>query len=170
MSDAIEGRKFDLDKDRWDLVPWEVFTYVVKVLTYGARKYAAWSWLHVPNAIERYRAAALRHIMADISGELLDQETQLPHLAHAICCILFIMGVRRHEALVKTEPPIACEVRDVTTADQANEIVGELTKVVNTQSKDLREYLLTLGVKDFAEAMEEIRRLRAMCVPSLDEA
>jgi hypothetical protein len=89
---ALAGRKFDGEKARWDLVPWKAFGRVVEVLTLGARKYAAWNWVNVPNAHERYFASAHRHLFAWRSGERDDPETGLPHLAHLICCALFLIG------------------------------------------------------------------------------
>ena len=38
---------------------------------------------------ERYDDAALRHIQAYLSGELNDPESGKPHLAHALCCLMF---------------------------------------------------------------------------------
>lgn len=98
MSEAT-GRKDDQDKDRWDLLPWGPVRWVVKVLTVGAKKYADDNWQLVPNARRRYFAAALRHLTAWYEGEPNDPEDGLPHLAHAICCILFLMGHPETRAL-----------------------------------------------------------------------
>lgn len=64
------------------------------VLAYGAKKYAPKSWQTIPNLDDRYRAAALRHIMADLSGEALDPESGLPHLAHAATSLMFVLENR----------------------------------------------------------------------------
>ena len=55
---------------------------VAWVSTFGAEKYAAHSWLNVPNASERYEDAIHRHILAQASGEVNDPESGLPHAAH----------------------------------------------------------------------------------------
>lgn len=91
------GRKFDQDKLRYDLLPFRGMDEVVRVLTYGARKYAPDNWRHVPDADRRYIAAALRHISAYTQGLTLDEETDMHHLAHAICCLLFILTVDAEE-------------------------------------------------------------------------
>ena len=83
------GIKHDKEKDRWDLLPIQPIIYVVKVLTFGAKKYAPDNWKNVTPYKDRYYAAAMRHITAWRSGKLLDKETNLPHLAHAICCLIF---------------------------------------------------------------------------------
>ena len=86
-----EGQKHDQDKLRWDLLPVEEIEEIVKVLTYGVKKYEANSWQLVPNAIERYYAALLRHIVDWRKGEDLDEESKLKHLSHAATNIIFLL-------------------------------------------------------------------------------
>jgi len=86
-----EGVKYDVQKDKWDLLPIYEIEQVVKVLTLGAVKYAPDNWQKVEPYRDRYYSACLRHIVAWRKGEVFDKETKLPHLAHAICCLLFIM-------------------------------------------------------------------------------
>ena len=86
-----EGIKFDCEKPRWDLLQYEEVEAVVRVLTNGAKKYADDNWKKVEPYDKRYFAAAMRHIVAWNKGEILDDEDKEPHLAHAICCLLFIM-------------------------------------------------------------------------------
>lgn len=85
-----EGVKFDSGKPDWALAQWRTLDAYVRVLTFGARKYAPDNWRKVPNLRARYFAAAMRHVMAWWRGELLDPETGEPHLAHAICCLAFL--------------------------------------------------------------------------------
>jgi hypothetical protein len=87
-----EGRKDDQDKARWDLLPWDAAEQVVEVLTFGARKYAPDNWRHVPEPQNRYFAAAMRHLVAWRNGQQDDPETGLPHLAHATCCLMFLLS------------------------------------------------------------------------------
>lgn len=86
------GIKFDSDKAQWTLVPFKALEQVVDVLTIGAKKYAPDNWKKVPNARQRYIDAAFRHMSAYASGEKLDNETGKNHLAHAICCMLFLLA------------------------------------------------------------------------------
>ena len=97
----MQGIKYDQDKDRWDLVPWAEFKEVVKVLTYGAKKYKDDNWQNIEDPKKRYLAACQRHITAWIIGEKLDQESTFHHLAHAICCLLFLMWFDSKEAIRK---------------------------------------------------------------------
>jgi hypothetical protein len=86
-----EGVKHDGGKRQWALLPWREVGLVADVMTLGARKYSADNWMHVPAAERRYFEAAMRHITARQAGEIHDPETKKPHLAHAICCLLFWM-------------------------------------------------------------------------------
>ena len=89
--DVEQGRKDDSSKLRYSLLPVGTVNQVVQVLEFGSKKYADHNWQKVPSANTRYYDAALRHIDAWFSGELKDSETGLPHLAHAICCLMFLM-------------------------------------------------------------------------------
>jgi len=93
VADVAPGTKHDAAKARFDLVPWRALGRVVDVLTFGARKYADWNWVHVPGARARYFAAALRHLTAYAGGEANDPESGLPHLAPAGCCVLFVLAL-----------------------------------------------------------------------------
>lgn len=86
----LVGRKFDGDKLRFDLLPWREVEQVVEILTIGAQKYDDNNWQHV-EPFTRYIAAAFRHFVAWMKGEKLDAETGKNHLAHAICCLLFLL-------------------------------------------------------------------------------
>ena len=86
-----EGKKFDTDKLDYSLMPWRAVDEVVKVLMLGAAKYQRDNWKKVPNGMRRYAAAAYRHINAMMEGEWRDVESGLPHAAHAVCCLIFIL-------------------------------------------------------------------------------
>lgn len=94
MKDALEdkelGRKFDGDKPDWSLLDLNILEDTVKVLTFGAKKYDRDNWQQVKNGEQRYYAALIRHLNAHRSGEKLDPESGLPHLAHAMCCLTFL--------------------------------------------------------------------------------
>ena len=85
------GQKQDNGKLRYDLIPVEVLESVVAVLTEGAKKYSDNNWKNVPNANNRYYAAAMRHLESWRKGDLIDKEDNLPHLSHAICCLTFLL-------------------------------------------------------------------------------
>jgi len=77
-------------KARLDLVPTAAIEQVAAVLTFGARKYGDNNWCRGARW-GRYYAAALRHVFAWWRGEDRDLETGLSHLAHAVCCLFFLI-------------------------------------------------------------------------------
>lgn len=85
------GVKHDTEKNRWDLLPMAEVEEVVEILTFGAQKYDDDNWMYVPDSRRRYFAAGMRHFVAWWNGEILDTESGKSHLAHAICCLLFLM-------------------------------------------------------------------------------
>jgi hypothetical protein len=97
------GRKHDQAKPRWDLLPVGPVLDIVRVLTFGAGKYADDNWQHVPDARRRYYAAAMRHLTAWWDGERTDEETGISHLAHAGCCLLFLAWFERAAGTAQAE-------------------------------------------------------------------
>jgi hypothetical protein len=90
MTEAT-GVKYDTDKPRWSLLPLGTIKVVLEVLEYGARKYSFDNWKRVEDAQTRYYDACMRHLDAWRSGQPDDHETGKPHVAHAVCCLLFIL-------------------------------------------------------------------------------
>lgn len=84
------GRKFDNGKLQYGLLPPLALEETVKVLTFGAIKYEPDNWQRVPDSKRRYFDALQRHVWAWKQGEQIDQESGLPHLAHAMCCLMFL--------------------------------------------------------------------------------
>jgi hypothetical protein len=89
------GIKYDQEKPDYSLVPFGALDEVVKVLTYGAKKYSRDNWKHVET--ERYQAACMRHFSSYMQGEHLDPETNIHHLAHMACSVLFLLQKRLDE-------------------------------------------------------------------------
>ena len=82
--------KYDQDKPRMDLVPPLSTVAMAKVLAFGAKKYSPNNWRKCESRT-KYMAACLRHIFTWLSGETTDPESGLPHLAHALCCLHFVL-------------------------------------------------------------------------------
>jgi len=71
-------------------IPEQVLPGVAKVLAFGAAKYAERAWEKgIP--FSRVYAAAMRHANTMARGELLDDETQLPHEWHFWCNVIFLV-------------------------------------------------------------------------------
>lgn len=72
-------------------LPWYAIREVVRVLAFGANKYAPRNW-EKGIAHSRTFAACQRHIMSYVLGEHEDPETKLHPLAHAGCEGLFALA------------------------------------------------------------------------------
>lgn len=64
---------------------------MVKVLTFGAEKYAEDNWMFVPNLRKRYFSALMRHLVSWAKGDIFDDESGLNHLHHCLCNAYFLM-------------------------------------------------------------------------------
>ena len=84
------GRKFDGGKLEYGLLPPLALEETVKVLTFGAQKYERDNWQKVPDSKRRYFDALQRHVWAWKQGEINDNESGIHHLAHAMCCLMFL--------------------------------------------------------------------------------
>lgn len=87
------GAKKDAGKPR----PWLVLAgfnsalnKVIDVASAGAEEYTDGGWVDVPNGVERYMDACMRHVLAYGQGETLDKKTGLPHLSHAAWNLLAV--------------------------------------------------------------------------------
>jgi hypothetical protein len=85
------GRKFDGGKPQYGLLPPNALRATVEILTFGAEKYEPNNWKHVPDSKRRYFDAAQRHLWDWKNGEQNDPESGKNHLAHALCCLMFLL-------------------------------------------------------------------------------
>jgi hypothetical protein len=65
------------------------------VLGFGAKKYARDSWRTVPDAIDRYFSAAMRHLALIARGETCDSDSGKPHRHHVFCNVVFLLELTR---------------------------------------------------------------------------
>jgi hypothetical protein len=93
------GQKFDSEKPRVDLLDPLALEGLAKVLTFGAKKYAAHNW-RGGISFSRLIGASLRHIFAILRGEDNDPESGLPHVDHLGCCWMFLSN------MMKTRPDL----------------------------------------------------------------
>lgn len=93
------GVKADDGKLRHSLLPQGALDEVLKALEFGAKKYAVDNWQRVEDAETRYYDAAHRHLAAYWNGESTDPESGKHHLAHAICCAMFLMWFDQNKGI-----------------------------------------------------------------------
>lgn len=106
MGTTETGVKYDNGKPQYSLLPAQALLEVVKVLTFGAGKYAPDNWRRVPEAERRYFDAANRHMWQWAMGEEYDEETKLHHLASSVSNLLFILQFRLEAQNEKTPADI----------------------------------------------------------------
>jgi hypothetical protein len=102
---ADQAMKKDAGKDRWDLLPLDCIEGMVKVLTFGANKYADNGWKKLmaddPGAVARVTASLRRHQLAiekhgltalDLNkkGKIDKDHSGLPHISHVMCNVMFL--------------------------------------------------------------------------------
>ena|SRR3990167_1261216 len=89
--------KFDNDKTDWAILPFSSIEEIVKVLKFGETKYARGNFA-VGKGLGYLRLinASIRHIIAFARGEDNDPESGLNHIAHAACCLVFLLYYIKH--------------------------------------------------------------------------
>ncbi len=105
------GNRMNVGKLPWDLVPWDAVEEVVRVIAFGAKKYAARGWEDNPLSWVETCASMTRHTVRFLLGEDRDPETGLHHMAHAACNALFLVayslrGVTTKDDRVRRATPV----------------------------------------------------------------
>lgn len=83
--------KFDHDKNPLELLPADALWVTAWVLLVGKVKYAEDNWAKGMSWRRMY-GSLLRHLFEWSIGIDKDRETGLPNLAHALCCLLFLLS------------------------------------------------------------------------------
>lgn len=71
---------------------------VAAISAFGATKYAWNGWLHVPDGLNRYTDAMVRHLIAEAEGQVVDPDSGLPHSWHTAW-----NGLARAELILRQE-------------------------------------------------------------------
>jgi hypothetical protein len=88
--EAYGAVKHDAGKLPLGLVPSELLRAVAAVMGFGANKYGRYNWCKGMDWSRVYDALQ-RHLLAWWDGEDRDPESGEPHLAHAGCCLAFLL-------------------------------------------------------------------------------
>lgn len=88
--DAYRGTKHDQGKPRLELISAIATFKKARVYTVGAEKYGVDNW-RKGIAWSRVIGACLRHLFAWLMGQDNDPESGISHLAHAACCLDFLL-------------------------------------------------------------------------------
>lgn len=100
-----DNLKKDFGKLPWHLFPYDAAEEIVKVLDFGAKKYSARGW-EVGMDWSRVYSALMRHMFAWFFRRGTDPDTGLSHLAHAGCCILFLIAYEKRKVGNDDRPTI----------------------------------------------------------------
>lgn len=84
------GIKYDSEKLKWDLLPYDVLEEVVKVFMYGIKKYEKDNWKYIADFKSRYFNALQRHIAKYAKGGRKD-DSGLSIMAHVISNAMFLL-------------------------------------------------------------------------------
>ncbi len=89
LDPKLAGR-FDQGKVDWSQLPLSALEGMVRVLEFGAKKYAKGNWAN-GGGFDHSRVfnSLMRHLVSYQGGEDLDPESGLPHLDHIMCNAMF---------------------------------------------------------------------------------
>lgn len=90
-----KGGRFDQEKVRFDLLEPHAIKELAKVFTFGAHKYADNNWIKYGMDWSRVIGSLERHVNAFKAGQDYDEETGLPHMAHAAWNALALVSYMR---------------------------------------------------------------------------
>lgn len=116
------GIKHDQAKPRMELLSTEAMTRIAEVMGFGAKKYAAHNW-RKGLAWSRVIGAALRHLTSFNEGEDKDPESGLSHLAHAGCCIMFLLDYEKNHP--ELDDRYKAEIKKLTEMVQSDIVNAE---------------------------------------------
>lgn len=121
------GFKHDQGKAPFDLIPWPALEEVALVMGFGAKKYGVENW-RLGMRWGRCAAAAFRHLSAWMCGQDKDPETGYSHLAHAACCIMFLLTYERYGVGEDDRPKWEVRYKQVQDLKTVQDVKGVLTE------------------------------------------
>lgn len=113
-----------IKKVRLDLVPASSIIYQALAMEDGANKYGPYNWRANKVIASIYVAAARRHLMAwfDSREECAD-DSQKPHLAHAIACLGIIVDAYETGNLIDDRPIAGAAARLIAKYKKTDKLI-----------------------------------------------
>lgn len=96
--------KIGAKKPRLSLVPPSGLVYAALAMANGADKYGPYNWREKKVQAMIYLEAAQRHILSWQDGEECAQDSGVPHLGHAIACLLILIDAKETGQLIDNRP------------------------------------------------------------------
>ena len=99
-----QANRYNAGKVDYTLLPIDALTAEAKVWMGGEKKYGRHNWekLWGDDTVNVAMASALRHSYAILEGELIDQESGLPHAAHVRCNMAMIIRWMENEGITSS--------------------------------------------------------------------
>ncbi len=105
MSDATNPKDLQgVKKPQLNLIPPASMVYQALAMADGAEKYGPFNWREKKIQASIYIAATLRHLGQWQDGEELAEDSQKPHLAHAIACLGILIDALETGSLIDDRP------------------------------------------------------------------
>ena len=86
--EPVSALRYNTGKPKWSLVNMHSLVPMIRVLEYGALKYAPFNW-QKPMKRDEVLDSMQRHLAALIDGNELDDESGLSHIGHIMANALF---------------------------------------------------------------------------------
>jgi hypothetical protein len=91
-----QALRYNQGKLQWSLVDFDSLEGLVRVLEYGAAKYAPDNWKKgMP--VTQVSESLMRHLFAFLRGEDVDSESGCRHLSHVMCNVMFLEYIMREK-------------------------------------------------------------------------
>lgn len=91
-------------KPRLSLVPPSGLVYAALAMANGASKYGPYNWREKKVQTMIYLEACMRHILAYQDGEEVAADSGIPHLGHALACLLILIDAKETGNMIDNRP------------------------------------------------------------------
>lgn len=91
-------------KPRLSLIPPAGLVYAALAMENGAAKYSSYNWREKKVQAMIYLEACMRHILSYQDGEENARDSGLPHLAHALSCLLILIDAKETGNMIDNRP------------------------------------------------------------------
>lgn len=96
---ASTGGQKGAKPEAYSMLPWQQLREVAKVYSFGAEKYEPYNWCRGYDWSLSF-SSLIRHAEQFWSGQDIDEESGLPHLAHAVFhCLALLYFMENHQDL-----------------------------------------------------------------------
>ena len=84
MTETKKALRYNEGKPDWTLLHYPSLLPAVRVMEFGATKYERLNWQNPCDNPQQHLQSAMRHLLALVGGEEIDQESGCEHSGHII--------------------------------------------------------------------------------------